>query len=151
MMIKRLIDNPTYPVVMISIILLGALFLSVAGCAPAPPYIPLGTPTASAAPPSPPAPRNHPVWDMWGHRYPELCRQAKSNALVTVVIERMPDDEKTGIPRLGAYWAPGVRGPVAVLGIDSSISDKMTQFQILLHERCHHIMWELTGSADWHR
>ena len=144
-MMKRLIDKPTYPLVTIATVALLALFLTVAGCAPATPWRPT-PPQASMKPPA----SSHPVWDMWGNRYPELCRHHTYRTPVEIVHERMPDDDR-GNWRIGAYWAPGVRGPKAVLGVDISISDRMTQQQILLHERCHHIMWELTGSADWHR
>lgn len=134
------IARPSIPVVMIAIILLGALFLA-ASCSP-PPSQSLKMRAEERV--------EHPKYDLWGNRYPELCRRATPTLPVVIVHEPMPDDERTGAMRLGAYWAPGVRGTRAVLGIDSSISDNVTQAHILLHERCHHIMWEYTGDAAWH-
>lgn len=141
-MMKRLIDRPTYLLVSIATVALLALFLVVAGCSPA-------TPTATAGYPATP---DHPLYDFQGNRYPELCRRHTPRTYYQIIYdERMPDDERTGARRIGAYWAPGLKGQFAVLGVDRSVRDRMTQQQILLHERCHHIMWELTGSADWHR
>ena len=92
---------------------------------------------------------SHPLYDLWGNKYPELCRTAVPGApfLVWQVDTGYADD---GRKRIGAFWKPGLVNRLSVVAVDPTIRDKMTQQEVLRHERCHLIMWEQTGNADWH-
>lgn len=129
-LLRRFIVNPNRPILFIAFLMLGALLITVAGA------------------------QQHPRVDLWGNVYPELCRtKAPLGAYEVRNMEfhREPDDRgRPTILRLGAYWKPGLMGPSHVIGVNALIRDKVTHDAIVLHERCHLIMWERTGSADWH-
>ena len=92
---------------------------------------------------------SHPYYDLWGNRYPELCRRAEP---VAPYLTRRVDTGHAldGRKRIGAFWKPGLVHHLSVIAVDVSIRDKVTQLEVLRHERCHLIMWEQTGNADWH-
>lgn len=130
--LNHIIINPNKPLLLVAFILLGALFVTVARSQPQP----------------------HPLADPWGNVYPELCRTKvplQPYEVKNMTFKLEPDRQgRPTIVRYGAYWKPGLMGPSHVIGVNALIRDKMTHDAIVLHERCHLIMWEQTGSADWH-
>lgn len=92
---------------------------------------------------------DHPFFDLWGNAYPPRCRNAPDPPDIIYKVAPL-GHTADGAKRLGGYWIPGLRGQWPLVIIDDSIRDKETQLQVMLHERCHHIMWFYTGNPNWH-